>query len=265
MIISTKKGTPKEELEKIVDRFEKQGLDVTLITGKDYNVFGLVGDTTKIDERDVLANPWIDNVTRVSAPYKRANRLFHPADSVIDCGGVGYACKTTNTTLAQLKKGQRGKLYTYLDVGENAFGLYGFATANELNSFKLLIGVSGVGPKAALAILSAATPESLAMAIVTGDEKSLTAAPGVGKKIAQRIILELKDKMARESAATGLDFSGGAAVSVPAFTNKATEAAQALAVLGYTSAEVAQALKGVDVETLSLEEIIRQCLKKMVK
>ena len=88
MIISTKKGAPKEELEKIVDRFEKQGLDVTLITGKDYNVFGLVGDTTKIDERDVLANPWIDNVTRVSAPYKRANRLFHPADSVIDCGGV---------------------------------------------------------------------------------------------------------------------------------------------------------------------------------
>lgn len=88
MIISTKKGTPKDELEKIVDKFEKQGLDVTLITGKDYNVFGLVGDTTKIDERDVLANPWIDNVTRVSAPYKRANRLFHPADSVIDCGGV---------------------------------------------------------------------------------------------------------------------------------------------------------------------------------
>ena len=74
MIISTKKGTPKDELEKIVDKFEKQGLDVTLITGKDYNVFGLVGDTTKIDERDVLANPWIDNVTRVAAPYKRANR-----------------------------------------------------------------------------------------------------------------------------------------------------------------------------------------------
>ena len=189
-----------------------------------------------------------------------------PYLAVIDCGGVGYACKTTNTTLAQLKKGQRGKLYTYLDVGENAFGLYGFATANELNSFKLLIGVSGVGPKAALAILSAATPESLAMAIVTGDEKSLTAAPGVGKKIAQRIILELKDKLAKESAATGLDFSGSSgAVSTAAFTNKATEAAQALAVLGYTSAEVAQALKGVDVENLPLEEIIRQSLKKMVK
>ena len=79
MIISTKKGTPKDELEKIVDKFEKQGLDVTLITGKDYNVFGLVGDTTKIDERDVLANPWIDNVTRVSAPYKRC--LLYTSDA----------------------------------------------------------------------------------------------------------------------------------------------------------------------------------------
>ena len=189
-----------------------------------------------------------------------------PYLAVIDCGGVGYACKTTNNTLAPLKKGQRGKLYTYLNVGEDVFDLYGFATQSELNTFKLLIGVSGVGPKAALAILSTGTPDALAMAIITGDEKTLTAAPGIGKKIAQRIILELKDKLAKESAATGLDFSGGAgAVSVPAFTSKATEAAQALAVLGYTSAEVAQALKGVDVENLPLEEIIRQSLKTMVK
>ena len=156
-----------------------------------------------------------------------------PYLAVIDCGGVGYACKTTNTTLSRLKKGQRGRLYTYLNVGEGVFELYGFATANELNSFKLLIGVSGVGPKAALAILSSATPESLAMAIVTGDEKTLTA--------------------------------GGTAVNVPAFTSKATEAAQALAVLGYTSAEVAAALKGIDVENLPLEEIVRQSLKRMVK
>ena len=188
-----------------------------------------------------------------------------PGLAVIDCGGVGYACLTTNHTLSQIRKGERSKLYTYLNVGESVFDLYGFASSKELESFRMLLGVSGVGPKAALAILSACTPEALALAVVSGDEKALTAAPGVGKKIAQRIILELKDKMARESAATGLDFSGGAAVSVPAFTNKATEAAQALAVLGYTSAEVAQALKGVDVETLSLEEIIRQCLKKMVK
>ena len=198
MIISTKKGTPKEELEKIVDKFEKQGLDVTLITGKDYNVFGLVGDTTKIDERDVLANPWIDNVTRVSAPYKRANRLFHPADSVIDCGGVGYACKTTSTTISQLQVGKASKLYTYLHVGEGIFDLYGFATQGELGSFKQLIGVSGVGPKAALAILSVCTPQELAMAVITGDEKALIAAPGIGKKIAQRIILELKDKLTKE-------------------------------------------------------------------
>ena len=188
-----------------------------------------------------------------------------PGLAVIDCGGVGYACKTTNNTLAALKKGQRGKLYTYLNVGEGIFELYGFATANELNSFKLLLGVSGVGPKAALAILSATTPESLAMAIVTEDAKTLTAAPGIGKKIAQRIILELKDKMARETAG-GLDFSGGKGAPAPAlFASKATEAAQALAVLGYSSQEVQMALKGVDVENLPLEEIIRQSLKKMVK
>ena len=189
-----------------------------------------------------------------------------PYLTVIDCGGVGYACKTTNNTLASLKKGQRGKLYTYLNVGEGIFELYGFATQNELNSFKMLLGVSGVGPKAALAILSATTPESLAMAIVTEDAKTLTAAPGIGKKIAQRIILELKDKMARETAGGGLDFSGGKGVpAAPVFTNKATEAAQALAVLGYSSQEVGIALKGVDVENLPLEEIIRQSLKKMVK
>ena len=188
-----------------------------------------------------------------------------PYLAVIDCGGVGYACKTTNNTLASLKKGQRGKLYTYLNVGEDVFDLYGFATQKELATFKLHIGVSGVGPKAALAVLSAGTPESLAMAIVTGDEKALTAAPGIGKKIAQRIILELKDKMARESGGE-LDFSGGkGAPAAAVFSNKATEAAQALAVLGYTSAEVSMALKGVDVEGLPLEEIIRQSLKKMVK
>ncbi len=188
-----------------------------------------------------------------------------PGLAVIDCGGVGYACMTTNNTLAHLKKGQKGKLYTFLNVAENAFGLYGFGSQNELNSFKLLIGVSGVGPKAALAILSACTPETLAMAVVTGDEKSLTAAPGVGKKIAQRIILELKDKMAKETAA-GLDFSGGKGTpAIPVFSSKATEAAQALAVLGYSTQEVQAALKGIDMESLPLEEIIRQSLKRMVK
>ncbi len=189
-----------------------------------------------------------------------------PYLAVIDCGGVGYACKTTNNTLSHLKKGQKGKVYTYLNVGEGVFDLYGFATQSELHTFRMLLGVSGVGPKAALAILSTGTPDALAMAIITGDEKTLTAAPGIGKKIAQRIILELKDKLAKESAATVLDFSSnGTSVNAVSFTNKASEAAQALAVLGYSSAEVAVALKGVDVENLPLEEIIRQSLKKMVK
>ena len=188
-----------------------------------------------------------------------------PYLAVIDCGGVGYACKTTNQTLSQLKKGKPGKLHTYLNVGEDVFDLYGFATQRELNSFRQLISVSGVGPKAALAILSVGTPESLAMAIVTGDERALTVAPGVGKKIAQRIILELKDKVAKETAG-GLDFSGGkGAPAAPAFASKAAEAAQALAVLGYTSQEVSVALKGLDVENLPLEEIIRQGLKRMAK
>lgn len=189
---------------------------------------------------------------------------LQPYLAVIDCGGVGYACMTTNNTLSALKKGQKARLYTYLHVAENAFGLYGFKTQSELNSFRMLIGVSGVGPKAALAILSVGTPETLAMAIVTGDEKALTVAPGIGKKIAQRIILELKDKIAKEQAASGLPMSGGTGGQV-SFSSKTTEAAAALAVLGYSSQEVATAMKGVDVEALPLEEIIRQSLKKMVK
>ena len=181
--------------------------------------------------------------------------------AVIDCGGVGYACKTTNTTLAQLKKGQRGRLYTYLNVGEDVFDLYGFATQGELGSFRQLLGVSGVGPKAALAILSSTTPEGLAAAVVTGDEKLLTAAPGVGKKIAQRILLELKDKLASEQS----DGAFAPAASAPAGGGKAVEAARALAVLGYSQPDVAAALKGLDVEALPLEELVRQALRRMVK
>ena len=183
--------------------------------------------------------------------------------AVIDCGGVGYACATTNYTLSQLKKGERAKLYTYLNVREDAMELFGFASQSELRSFKLLIGVSGVGPKAALSILSATTPQQLAMAVVMGDEKALTAAQGVGKKIAQRIILELKDKLAKEQGS--FDTGSGAAVVLPVQNNKAGEAAAALAVLGYGSQEISAALKGIDMEALPLEEIIRQSLKKMVK
>ena len=182
--------------------------------------------------------------------------------AVIDCGGVGYACATTNYTLSQLKKGERAKLYTYLNVREDAVELFGFASQSELRSFKMLIGVSGVGPKAALSILSATTPQQLAMAVVMGDEKTLTAAPGIGKKIAQRIILELKDKLAREQDSFE---AGSAPAPMPLSSSKSGEAAAALAVLGYGSQEIAAALKGIDIAALPLEEIIRQALKKMVK
>ena len=165
--------------------------------------------------------------------------------AVIDCGGVGYACATTNYTLSQLKKGERAKLYTYLNVREDAMELFGFASQSELRSFKMLIGVSGVGPKAALSILSSTTPQQLAMAVVMGDEKALTAAPGIGKKIAQRIILELKDKLAKEQGSFDAGSSGS--VRMPTQDNKAGEAAAALAVLGYGSQEIAAALKGIEI------------------
>ena len=183
--------------------------------------------------------------------------------AVIDCSGVGYACATTNYTLSQLKKGERAKLYTYLNVREDAMEMFGFASQSELRSFKMLIGVSGVGPKAALSILSSTTPQQLSMAVVMGDEKALTAAPGIGKNIAQRIILELKDKLIKEQG--GFEAGSGAAAAMPAQNNKAGEAAAALAVLGYGSQEIAAALKGIDMDALPLEEIIRQSLKKMVK
>ena len=184
--------------------------------------------------------------------------------AVIDCGGVGYACATTNYTLSQLKKGERAKLYTYMNVREDAVDLFGFSSQSELHSFKLLLGVSGVGPKAALAILSTNTPANLAMAVVMGDEKALTAASGIGKKIAQRIILELKDKLAKEQASFGPDTGGSVPLTVLP-NDKAKEAGAALAVLGYSGSEVAAALKGIDIDTLPLEEIIRQALKRMVK
>ena len=183
--------------------------------------------------------------------------------AVIDCGGVGYACATTNYTLSQLKKGERAKLYTYMNVREDAVELFGFARQSELHSFKLLLGVSGVGPKAALSILSANTPANLAMAVVMGDEKALTAAPGIGKKIAQRIILELKDKLAKEQSSFSGDTGAMLPVAVP--DDKTREAGAALAVLGYSASEVAAALKGIDMDALPLEEIIRQALKRMVK
>ena len=194
---------------------------------------------------------------------------IEPGLAVIDCGGVGYACATTNYTLAQLTKGERAQLYTYMNINTNAkddvVELFGFASQSELKSFKMLINVNGVGPRAALSILSSTTPSSLATSIITEDEKALTAAPGIGKKIAQRIILELKDKLAKEQNVVGFSDIQGVGVAASATKSKASEASAALSVLGYGSQEIASALRGIDMDKLSLEEIIRQALKQMVR
>ena len=190
---------------------------------------------------------------------------IEPYLAVIDCGGVGYACRTTNTTLSALKKGEKGKLFTHLNVREDAMELYGFATQEELNLFRQLVSVSGVGPKAALAILSANNPANLALSIITGDEKALTCAPGVGKKIAQRVILELKDKLAKGQAINGAgeSYGGSGVMVIP--ENKLSEASAALAVLGYSQSEIGFALKGLDLNDLTLEQVIKAALKKMMK
>ena len=185
--------------------------------------------------------------------------------AVIDCGGVGYACRTTNNTLSHLQKGKPAKLYTHLNVREDAMELFGFSTENELNCFQLLTSVSGVGPKAALSILSAATPESLAMSIITGDEKALTVAQGIGKKIAQRIILELKDKLKLEDAFEMklAHQQEEAAEGASDLRDSRQEAVEALVALGYSSADALRAVRKVpeDVPADDVEAILRAALK----
>jgi len=187
-----------------------------------------------------------------------------PNLAVIECGGVGFELNITAYTAAGLKIGETATLYIKEQVREDAFELFGFGQREERRCFEMLLGVSGVGPKAALAILSAVSPEGLAMAVISGDERALTAAQGVGKKIAQRILLELKDKMSKESSGfSGL--SGAAPVAPVGAGSKLGDAAAALAVLGYGSAEISAALKNVDTENNSLEDIIKLSLKQMVK
>lgn len=185
--------------------------------------------------------------------------------AVIDCGGVGYACHASQNTIGKLKIGTRARLLTYLNVREGIFELYGFIDEEEQSCFEMMIGVSGVGPKAALSILSVAPPDRLALSIITGDEKMLMQAPGIGKKIAQRIVLELRDKMSKEQLETASASSPVAAAAVSGGVNHTQEAVAALMVLGYTQAEALHAMEGLDAAGMDAEEIIRQCLKKLVK
>ena len=183
--------------------------------------------------------------------------------AVIDCGGIGFAVNTTLNTISRLKAGEKAKLYIAESVGETNFDLYGFFDKQEKHCFEMLLSVSGIGPKAALSILSSTSPEGLALAVMNDDMKALTAAPGVGKKIAQRVILELKDKISREADSTVLT-----APAVSASTAENTNvgnALTALTVLGYSSVEVAPVLKTLDVSGMSAEQIIKAVLRQMVK
>ena len=188
--------------------------------------------------------------------------------AVIDLSGAGYACKVTANTLSRLDLGERARLYTYCYIREDAFDIYGFFDLGEKRCFEHLLGVSGVGPKAALSILSSATPESLALAVIDEDDTALTIAPGIGKKLAQRIILELKDKVDKQTVATPSSSSrGGSGTGVGKDTpgSKQRDAAAALAVLGYSQGEISAAMRPIDTEALSVEEIIREVLKSSVK
>ena len=187
--------------------------------------------------------------------------VLEPGLAVIDCGGVGYGCRVTAYTASQLKLNTAARLFLTESIREDAFDLYGFASREEQRCYELLTAVNGVGPKAAMAILSAGGPQNFTLAVMTGDEKMLTAAQGVGKKLAQRIILELRDKIG--GASMELDFSGGA-VSAPVQQGSNLALANAaLQELGYSPAEINAALKGVDPQA-STEDMVRHALRAMV-
>ena len=188
--------------------------------------------------------------------------ILEPGLAVIDCGGVGYGCRITAYTAGQLKLNQPARLYITESIREDAYDLYGFISKEEQRCYELLTSVNGVGPKAAMAILSSGGPQNFTLAVMTGDEKMLTAAQGVGKKIAQRIILELKDKLG--GASMELDFSMGTAAAAPIQKgNNAALAHAALQELGYSAAEINAALKGVDASA-STEDMVRHALRAMV-
>lgn len=187
--------------------------------------------------------------------------VLEPGLAVIDCGGVGYGCRVTAYTAAQLKLNTAAKLFITESIREDAYELYGFASREEQKCYELLTAVNGVGPKAAMAILSASGPQNFTLAVMTGDEKMLTAAQGVGKKIAQRIILELKDKIGGSSLE--LDFSGGPVAAPVQQGSNLALATAALQELGYSPAEISLALKGVDPQA-STEDMVRRALRAMV-
>lgn len=184
-----------------------------------------------------------------------------PTFAVVECGGVGFKCFVSMNTLKDLTSiGTRVNLFTYMSVREDAMDLFGFSTQAELQAFKLLITVSGVGPKAAIAILSVLSPDRLSIAVSSGDVKSIQAANGVGKKTAERVVLELKDKMVgvgSESAASVVE-----GIQSVAASSNAQEAVEVLVSLGFNQSDAAMVVGAMD-KSLSVDDMIRKGLKQL--
>ena len=198
--------------------------------------------------------------------------LLQPGFAVVDAGGVGYRLTISQNTYDSLPRSSADahkdvRLYTYMAIREDDIELFGFATQEELSSFRMLLTVSGVGPKAAISILSLLSPEKFALAVCTDDKKTIAKASGIGPKTAARVILELKDKMLKENG--GEPLMGGGSSAAPTVSqgsrSKLSEATDALVVLGYSRPEAISALKDMDISSMELEEIIRLSLKKMMK
>ena len=195
--------------------------------------------------------------------YSLRGKLTHVEANfaVVECAGVGYGVRTSAVTISKLPKmGEEVTLYTYLHVTEAGLDLFGFRDQSELACFRMLIGVTRVGPKAALSVLSSVTAEQFALCVASGDAKTLARAPGLGMKTAQRILLELKDKVDKEQAAAG--FTEAVDIPAPGRSSNAGEAISALVVLGYTQSEAASVVTKLPPE-LSVEEMIKAALKKL--
>ena len=196
--------------------------------------------------------------------YSLKGKLIHtePGVCVVECGGVGFKCMISMNTQRSLPSiNENVFIFTSLNVREDALSLFGFSTKAEQNCFKQLTSISGVGPKAALAILSELSPDSLAIALASGDTKAITRAQGVGPKLAQRIIVELKDKVISQGADMFTDVATAPTAGAISAAGNAQEAINALSVLGYQPSEVARVVASLDC-TLPVEELIHQALKK---
>ena len=198
--------------------------------------------------------------------------MANPTTAVIDAGGVGYKLTISENTYNSLpprhtQSDVQAKLFTYMAVREDGIELFGFASETELSSFKMLLSVSGVGPKAAISILSLLTPERFALAVCTEDRKTISKANGIGPKTAARIILELKDKLPALGSVSMGDVSAGAVASSASggASSELSDAIEALSAIGYTRSEIMTALRGVDTSNMSLEEIFKTATKKLMK